>query len=184
LDDWLNVSVLERDVVLVVTGKDVFDAHTAIRHVHNVAARGHNIHVVLPPALRKHRGFTPWLVTGKTINTAVHGRFVSDSKGTVLHMNHVKTHTHDGVHFASFDMRVAGASVRCLLDTGSSCCCLSKKFLDRCGLILRPGGGSVNGIGGTATMLGHTTVSVKVCYKRQGWQIRKDNRKTKEDKTH
>ena len=36
LDEWLNVKELENDVVLNLTGIDIYDSHTALRHGHEL----------------------------------------------------------------------------------------------------------------------------------------------------
>ena len=49
-----------------LTGKDVYDSHTALRHVHEIQSPQHSVHVILPLSLRTNKGFTPWLINAKT----------------------------------------------------------------------------------------------------------------------
>ena len=66
MDEWLNVKELENDVVLNLTGIDIYDSHTALRHGHELSNSKHTVHVFTPLELRKHKGFTPWFAKAKT----------------------------------------------------------------------------------------------------------------------
>ena len=66
LTTWLSVTELSKDVVLELTGTDVYDSHTALRHVHELQSPQHSVHVILPLSLRTNKGFTPWLINAKT----------------------------------------------------------------------------------------------------------------------
>ena len=66
LSEWLNVSEISNNVVLQLTGMDLYDAHTALRHAHELAKSEFEIHVISTLKLRKHKGFTPWFAGAKT----------------------------------------------------------------------------------------------------------------------
>ena len=165
---------LDRDVVLNIHGADLYDAHTAVRHVQEVETQQHSILLMLPMELRKHRAFTPWLCGGKTQFKA---RRADVAQGTnraqrqavcVLEMRNFSKHVHsrrdDHTHFASFDMRVAGAQVRTLLDTGATCSCVSSRFATRLGLhwTIDSNIEQIGGVGGEVRVLGTLESTVKL----------------------
>ena len=61
LDAWLKFDTLSQNVVLSLIGEDLYDSHTALRHLAEVDKAGYKATVELPMSLRKHRAFTPWL---------------------------------------------------------------------------------------------------------------------------
>jgi RNase H-like domain found in reverse transcriptase/Reverse transcriptase (RNA-dependent DNA polymerase)/Integrase zinc binding domain/gag-polyprotein putative aspartyl protease len=174
LDEWLAVAALDRDVILHIDGTDMYDAHTAVRHMHDIDTREHSVLLMLPAALRKHRAFTPWLSHGKTQGKATSVRHSSGSKCLhkvntfILEMQNKVKHVHSSknssAHFASFDMRVAGSQVRTLLDTGATCSCLSSRFASRLGLhwTQNPNLEEIGGVGGEVSVLGRLDNTIKL----------------------
>ena len=167
LQEWLNIKKLHADAVLELTGHDVYDSHTALRHVYELEkSERHSIHVILPLRLRKHRGFTPWLVNGTTKKRGVGlSRNLEDQIKTVgtksqhtvstlrkmqclleFHTDTVKN-TKEPIpihaqsldridHFASFDVRIGGMMKRTLTDTGATCSCITVNMVKSLGLTI------------------------------------------------
>ena len=67
LDAWLAVNSLVKDVELELSGTDLYDAHTALRHVHEVQKGPYRICVTAPTELRKERAFSPWFHTARRV---------------------------------------------------------------------------------------------------------------------
>ena len=158
LHDWLALDTVQSNIVLTLTGEDLFDAHTALRHASSLDPQHHTILVVMSPVLRKHRGFTPWLKNAVSITppSELDLRTGPIKSPIVLNITEAPAHTHDGnlLHHATFDMRVAGKMARALLDTGSTCNCVSKRFAEKCGMTWQPAeAGSVKGLGGLELLL-------------------------------
>ena len=166
IDRWLEVTELSSDAELGLTGTDLVDAHTALRHIENVDKRGYQLKVRLPMSLRKNRAFTPWLHTGKTVTrersaTVLTGNteiVVLSFEAPVQHMQSAHTHT------ASFDIRVAGAMIRTLLDSGANRSCISLRLVRRLGLTPDKSGQNIpiNGVGGSAPVMGTVRLPVKL----------------------
>ena len=164
----MDVQELEQDVVLAISGEDVYEAHTALRHVEEINKGNHSILVMLPYALRKHAGFTPWLKHAETRSRDM--KMVSDS-GKVQSVCELQfsaktqhVHSHRSSHYASFDARIAGKSVRTLFDTGATCSCVSLGFATRVGLSWKNTKRieSIGGVGGDVVILGRVSLSVKI----------------------
>ena len=167
LQDWLKVKKLDTDVVLELTGQDIYNAHTALRHVHELEdSERHSVHVILPLRLRKHRGFTPWLVNGTTKKRGIGlSKNIEDQLKTVgtksqqtvatlrkiqclleFHIDTVKNakepipihaQSLDRIdHFASFDVRIGGMMKRTLTDTGATCSCITVNMVKSLGLAI------------------------------------------------
>ena len=189
LDPWLEKQSLDRDVVLDLHGADLYDAHTALRHAHEIDTQQHSIHLLLPMTLRKNRAFTPWLCNGKTQLKLQRGIIDSGSNrqhtvnACVLELRNTVRHVHsrkeEHTHFASFDMRVAGAQVRTLLDTGATCSCVSSQYATRLGLQWTQGTHieEIGGVGGKVTVIGklETTVKLGKQQARQTFLVLKDS---------
>ena len=171
LHEWLKIKELHADVVLELTRQDVYESHTALRHVHELESYGkenksHSIHVIIPLHLRKHRGFTPWLVNAttkqrgndlskkienqlQTVGTKVQQKVTALRKTQCLlefHKDTVQTlkepipihaqSSHEAQHYASFDVRVGGMNKRTLMDTGATCSCITVKMVKSLGLAI------------------------------------------------
>lgn len=169
LTAWLAVSELSRDVVLAIKGDDVFDAHTAIRHIGGIDLRSHAVTVMLPPALRKHPGFTPWLHDASTVRKRDLVKWPEAKAQTVNVLRFVAkarhVHSSPSNHHASFDVRVGGQAVRTLFDTGANCSCMSQSFASQVGLTVThdmPETERIGGVGGQVVILGHVTCPVKI----------------------
>jgi hypothetical protein len=172
LDEWLEVKSLDRDVILNIHGDDLYDAHTALRHLHSIDSREHSVLLMLPLTLRKHRAFTPWLTHGKTQSKVVRAKQSSGGNKenvSILEMQNKAKHVHSSrdstAHFASFDMRVAGSQVRTLLDTGATCSCVSAKFASKLGLqwsMVDSNMEEIGGVGGEVSVLGRLENTVKL----------------------
>ena len=69
LDEWLDIPKLSCNVLLRLCENDVYDAHAALRHAHDLldSESAHKIYIMMPLNLRKHRGFTPWLAHASTV---------------------------------------------------------------------------------------------------------------------
>ena len=168
LDAWLKVDTLSQNVVLSLIGEDLYDSHTALRHLAEVDKAGYKATVELPMSLRKHRAFTPWLTEGHTESRPNS----STDKTTPVVMSFYRAppqHVQDKgphTHKASFDVRIGGAMVRTLLDTGADTSVISKKYLDRVGIPYQRthhSTGSVGGIGnGNVKTYGFAQVAVKM----------------------
>jgi RNase H-like domain found in reverse transcriptase/Reverse transcriptase (RNA-dependent DNA polymerase)/Integrase zinc binding domain/gag-polyprotein putative aspartyl protease len=182
LNPWLELQSIDRDIILDIHGSDLYDSHTALRHLHDIDTGEHSVLLILPMSLRKHKAFTPWLCNGKTqcrlgrtnaSDIESNGRRVS---ACVLEMRNLSRHVHsrrnDHAHFASFDMRVAGAQVRTLLDTGATCSCVSSRFATRLGLHWNRDTDikEIGGVGGEVSVLGAIESTVKLG-KRQIRQV-------------
>lgn len=164
IEKWLAVDALTNDAHLTISGDDIYNAHTAIRHLHEVNRQGHALLVTLPLALRKNRGFTPWLIDGRTVRAQPH----QASAGAVCTLRFVGvTHAQappDLAHFASFDLRVAGLMLRVLVDSGATCSCVSRAFASKCGLSWTSDAATegIGGVGGAVKVLGTVVCPVKV----------------------
>ena len=168
LDAWLDVTSLDKDVELALTGKDIYFAHTALRHLESIDQRHHTVKVVLPMALRTNPGFTPWLADAKTLKRDEEVIWDGKSrKVCVLICTTKAKHAHvAAAHCATFDIRANGAAVRSLWDSGANCCCLSKAFATRVGLtweeVKNKPDDTIGGVGGAVSVLGKVTAPVKI----------------------
>ena len=170
LGAWLQLDALQRDTVLSLHDLDEFDAHTALRHVHEINLGSHKLFVALPPAMRKHPAFTKFLRHGETVTRSdtaysLHKREhrVEDSTVMVFSSAAREVHTNSSLHAASFKIRVGGKSVRALFDTGASCSCIHVEAVQQMGLhITRQQVLPLVGIGGEASVIGHVDAHVKV----------------------
>ncbi len=172
LQQWLEVKQLHHDVVLTITGDDLYNSHVALRHLAEIDQQHHAIQMVMPLALRSNRGFTPWLASGKTVyrgkseeSPVKHGHLQSQSV-CVMHFHAHAKHVHSNLveHLASFDVRVAGAVTRSLLDTGATPSCISQRFAHRLDLPVDRSASleEIGGVGGSMTALGTATVTIKI----------------------
>jgi hypothetical protein len=139
--------------------------------------------------LRKNRAFTPWLCSGKTQLKLKRGIIEPGSNrqhtvnACVLELRNTARHVHsrkeEHTHFASFDMRVAGAQVRALLDTGATCSCVSSQYATRLGLQWTQNSHieEIGGVGGRVTVIGtvETTVKLGKQQARQTFLVLKDS---------
>ena len=191
LSKWLNVSEISNNVVLQLTGTDLYDAHTALRHAHELAKSEFEIHVIATLKLRKHKGFTPWFAGAKTkyrgyLTPEIKNEIMvlgseldemENSKEThcVLTFNHqidpvllfsphmaaMKT----ALHYATFDIRVAGNIQRTLTDSGATCSCITESYRKMFDLPFEPQDESIKdigGVGGSVTVLGTVSTTVKL----------------------
>ena len=163
LSSWLDVLTLTGDVVLNIQGTDLYDSHTALRHVQEINKAGYSIDVELPMHLRKHRAFTPWLQDGHTVSRPKASKqpvILSFTQKPPPHMQERGPHAHK----TSFDMRIGGAMVRTLLDSGANVSVISKQLLSRLGMAWQKGAStdSVGGIGGHVKTYGTADVAVKL----------------------
>jgi hypothetical protein len=134
MEKWLSVSELKNHVILQLTGMDLYDSHTALRHAHELAESDYEIHVVSTMVLRKHKGFTPWFAGAKTkyrgyltpkvkqeileLGSEVSNMENSKEPHCVLVFNHkpdpvllFSPHIaamNTALHYATFDIRIAG----------------------------------------------------------------------------
>jgi hypothetical protein len=191
LDEWLNVSNLCNNVVLQLTGLDLYDSHTALRHAHELADSDYEIHVVSTLKLRKHKGFTPWFAGAKTKyrgylspdirnDIRVMGSELEDMESSkepycVLTFNHkinpvllFSPHmaaVNTALHYATFDIRVAGNVQRTLADSGATCCCITESYRKMFDLPYEPHSEmikDIGGVGGSVTVLGIVSTTVKL----------------------
>jgi hypothetical protein len=161
------VSVLRQPVVLTIKNLDIFDAHAAIRHISEIEHNGHSVYTQLPKSLRTNRGFTPWLVSAKTVKTRLSEKFCHRPSVCTLEFVGTTRHIHQQAatgHAATFDVRVAGGSTRALFDTGATCSCVSARLAKRLGLDITPASAieHVGGVGGTVKLLGYVSCPVKL----------------------
>ena len=173
LTQWFSISELQGPTVLELQNQDIFDAHAALRHAHEVLASQYPLFVALPLELRKHPGFTPWLTSAVTyVRGKSSAPYLKEITGTgrsicVLQLNLAEQHVHaaaDTAHFASFDIRVAGAMTRTLIDTGATCSCVTKPFLQRLGIPFSEvhSQNSIGGVGGTISTQGMIDLTLKL----------------------
>ena len=163
IDEWLCTTTLSQDVTLTLDTQDLYEAHAMLRHVQEVNMGSHCVTVVAPPALRRHKGFTPWLVAGKTV--APPAPSAGERTATVCALAFVAKARHvHSAHFATFDVRVGGKHVRVLVDTGATCSCIGKEFARSLGLGVTkdPEALAIGGVGGSVTVLGSLQSPVKV----------------------
>ena len=110
---------------------DDVTAHTAIRHLQTTQLGGQEVLLVLTPAQRKHKAFTPWLHMCKTT-----WRKPGSTEPVVMSYRAADRHVHDAAsetpavvpHAASFDMRVGGKQCRVLVDSGATLSVMHTKF--------------------------------------------------------
>jgi hypothetical protein len=152
-----------QDHVLHLNTCDDETAHAALRQMHHMDLLGHDVHVVLSPAQRKHKAFTPWLrdcVTTTRVTPSGH------SAAMVLRYASTQRHVHStdqlAPHAASFDLRVGGKQCRVLVDTGATVSCMSEAYAHSLGQPLRPIDTHIEGIGGKVACVGSCEASVKV----------------------
>ena len=154
--------------MLGLSSEDKYDSHTAIRHLSEIDKSGYSVDLILPIALRKHKAFTPWLAEGKTVAKANPVSSTQDKKVIMSFVRAPPSHVHHGgphTHKASFDVRIGGAMVRTLLDSGADASVISKKFLDRLGIPYQSNkiSGTVGGIGGgSVKTYGTAQIAVKL----------------------
>jgi hypothetical protein len=193
LTTWLSVTELSKDVVLELTGKDVYDSHTALRHVHELQSPQHSIHVILPLSLRTNKGFTPWLINAKTkVRGTTVPQYIETNlkeigdkwkqqvlqlrkqqcilffqQSTIPYTDPVPIHAQrlsDAEHFASFDVRIAGAIKRTLMDSGATCCCMAEQMVKDLQLTVekKEYTQDIKGVAGKVNILGTVTCPVKI----------------------
>ena len=179
LDEWMSVLTLDRDVDLVLTAADKYDAHVALRHATELVTPEFKINVLLSSENRRDKAFTPWLADAKTTNrvrtVSLHGITHSMNSlqilSTVRHASNSNfPNTEDKIsdestsHYASFDMRVAGMMERTLLDSGATCSCISSAFATRMGMYVKPNPhfNKIGGVGGTVSVVGTVDQAVKI----------------------
>ena len=188
LNQWLAVSELNNDVTLHLEASDVYDAHAALRHAHELSDSVNQIQLVMPMSIRTHRGFTPWLAYART----VHRGSAADSqiqnqlgalytqlthprspqcilqlstkpppvRAQPLHVEATATHT----HYASFDFRISGKVERTLADSGATCSCMTEGLAKHLCLNIEPSvfQEDIGGVGGEVSVRGTVTTSVKL----------------------
>ena len=192
LDEWLNVKELDNDVVLQLTGIDVYNSHTALRHGHDLANSKYAVHVLTSLELRKHKGFTPWFAKAKTkyrghLSQELHNHLLAlekdlpDSieilrkKQCILTLDNVSVPLlipaphmaamNTSLHYATFDLRIAGNMQRTLTDTGATCCCMTESYRKAFDLPFTPQHEKIEdigGVGGKVNVLGMVTTTVKM----------------------
>jgi hypothetical protein len=175
----MSVLTLDRDVDLVLTAADKYDAHVALRHATELVTPEFKINVLLSSENRRDKAFTPWLADAKTTNrvrtVSLHGITHSMNSlqilSTVRHASNSNfPNTEDKIsdestsHYASFDMRVAGMMERTLLDSGATCSCISSAFATRMGMYVKPNPhfNKIGGVGGTVSVVGTVDQAVKI----------------------
>ena len=159
---------LASDVVLQLSECDIYQTHTAVRHLHQMDHNGHGVTVVMPMKLRTHKGLTPWFASG--VKVAPPPLNIDAGQVCALKLEAKSRHVHTAGakpikdHFASFDLRVGGLQVRALVDTGASCSCMTKSFAQRLGRApcKRFQKENIGGIGGSIEVLGTLAAPVKL----------------------
>jgi hypothetical protein len=168
---WLDVQALSQDVMLCLHDGDDYASHVALRHMHDLPLSAHAVYVAVPPSLRTHKAFTPWLRDGITVaKTKITDQRTSERKqefSTILKFESKLRHVHSsGVakqHQASFKIRVGGQAVNALFDTGATCCCMHKNLVHQLGLKIRDTDlPPITGMGGPTIVVGTVDALVKV----------------------
>ena len=164
LDKWLAVTVLTADTVLTVHLEDPYQAHSAVRHMQAVDHSKFVLSLVMPQALRVNKGFTPWLSEGCAPRKLCADTTLIPNDCCALNFVASAQHVHStAAHFTSFDVRVAGKTVRALLDSGATCSCISSQFSNSVGLRSpAPAEGHIGGIGGAVSVKGKVIAPVKL----------------------
>ena len=185
LAEWLAVNRLDRDVILVLRGEDLYESHTALRHLEEIESCGNNIQLIIDHNLRTNRGFTPWLRNGHTkyrgctakqpLYKGVPGL---PSRVCVLNFSLHARHVHAGP-IATFDIRVGGLTQRALFDSGATCCCISQQLAKGLNLHIHPTppGEGIGGVGGTIAPIGmvrNLPVKIKGFHTEQQFLVLKD----------
>jgi hypothetical protein len=124
----LDVQALSQDVLLCLHDSDDYASHVALRHMHDLPLSAHVIYVAMPPSLRTHKAFTPWLRDGITVaKTKITDQRTSERKqefSTILKfeskLRHVQSSGVAKQHQAPFKIRVGGQAVNALFDTGAT----------------------------------------------------------------
>ena len=167
LTEWLLTSKLSADSILTLNHEDIYDSHTAVRHIPEVDLNGHCLKLIMKQELRTNPAFTPWLTEGTTLYRGLQKsipRFKQDisltshqEKVCVLHFhsrgNHIKS---PDCHLASYDARIAGLLIRTLFDSGATCSCISQRLVQRLNLPITSStkNQQIGGVGGAIQILG------------------------------
>ena len=170
LTSWLDLAKLQQNTLLCLHGQDVFDAHTAVRHINEIEMGEHTCYLSLPKEWRKHRAFTPYLRDARTIRQdAAISRIDNDiavvEQSVIMKLRASDRHVHASAsaHAASFQIRVGGLAVNALADTGATCSCLSADVVHKMGLpVNNDDSEPITGIGGAAQVVGTVQAPVKI----------------------
>ena len=162
MDKWLDVSCLSNHTLLIIKAECQYQAHTALRHAHEVDLGNYKLDIQLPEKLRrKGSGFGPWLrraATARIVSGDTPANQVA-ALSFVASTQHV--HSPQG-HFTTLELRIGGKQVRALLDSGATCSCMSNQFALSIGTPIATGETSIGGIAGTVQTLGKCTTSLKL----------------------
>ena len=183
LSKWMELDQLQADSVLCISDKDIYNAHSVLRKAHElIKSTAHQLYVILPLALRKHKGFTPWLQFSKTqFRDKSNFRNIPKCCENIplLHiekpcilllqssvsvpLKHIAA-TKNSLHHASFDFRISGAMERTLVDSGATCCCISETFVKTMQLpmVACQKREDIGGVGGEVQVLGTVSATVKL----------------------
>ena len=156
-------------MLLQLNDSDVYGAHTALRHAHDISDSEHKIYLTMPVSLRNHRGFTPWLAYARPIHRDTKVRnLVPVEVQQQVNALHIQNYTNldkkehcvlqlrvkgdvigthpshveaqaTNLHYASFDFRIAGKIQRTLVDSGATCSCMSEQYAKDLHLKVVPG---------------------------------------------
>ena len=182
-DKWMNLEKLVNDSVLCISENELYNAHSALRKAHElIKSSVHQVYVILPLSVRKHKGFTPWLQFSKTqfrgnqkfqdipkccenipLNHLQKPCILLLQNSVSVPLKHVAA-AKQSLHHASFDFRISGAMERTLVDTGATCCCISESFVKSMQLPMQHclKREDIGGVGGEVQVLGTVTASVKL----------------------
>ena len=130
-----------------------------MRHAQDIDTQGHDLTIMVPDKyLNNRKDFTPWLSSASSLRPAL-----NNTVAAVFQTASQQVHATTGQsHFTTVDVRVAGQSVRALLDSGATCSCMSADFAKKVGALVAPAHKSLGGIGGSVKTLGTCKTDVKI----------------------
>lgn len=160
------------------------DAHTALRHLHEIDLNGHFVILAIPARLFKADAFIPYMKRQSTSIVDEARRLLVFTSGLavpgqqkfhVLTMvsNHASTKlvslASRAAHVPFVDLlctmplRICDATLRALVDSASNHSMITSRFLDRVGVSYEAGPSSTYGVSGTAApCLGYVTLDTRV----------------------
>ena len=159
LDSFLAST--DKYVTLDAQAADLHDVHVALRHIQQTKSARRSVSCLLSREMYKQPELRSLL--GKSCRKVRNRN--ADVVAVTYNMQppHATRNQPTSPHAATMDVRIGGISTRTLLDTGATCCCVAKSFVDRTGEPVQPANAdSLKGIGGSANVVGEITLPVKI----------------------
>ena len=141
-----------------------------MRHAQDIDTQGYSLTILVPDKyLNNRKDFTPWLSSASSLKPAV-----NNTVAAVFQTCSQQVHAVTGQsHFTTVDVRVAGQSVRALLDSGATCSCMSIDFARKVGAHVVSEKRKLGGLGGSVQTLGtcKTDVKIRKFHTEQSFQV-------------